>query len=149
MEQRAPDERPRVVSRPALISMVVYFALTVVAAGSMPFLPKTMFVFALPQTATIVPRFYVDGELTSWFLYEDFHGVEPDAVLESLQGTETSVLHKQYELRDWLRRHATDTPRPDDVPIEIRMEILTPLEGGGLERREWPVTTGTARRRSR
>lgn len=136
-------------SRPAALAFGAYLLAAVLGDDWMPLAHHTMFVFSLPQQATVVPYFLVNGHPEPITDYDDFEGIGPDDVDVTHVGFECSVEHKLFEQRAWLAEHARGSApaarQGAPVPVELGFWVMDIAADGRVSVTPHPVATGTAR----
>jgi hypothetical protein len=126
----------------------IYVTLALFTGEALPFVHFPFFQFSRSEGAVAVPVLLADGELASPEDFTDFSGIDPEKIDVTHIGLGSSVEHKFFEQRDWIRDHrAAPGAPPGPVAIEVGIRVLSIDEHGRLKTGTRVDVTGTARRR--
>jgi hypothetical protein len=133
--------------RVAVGSGVLYVVLALVAGGSLPFVERHMFRFAVMEGPVALPLLRVDGVDADCAALQAISGLSPDQVDVEHRGYQSSVEHKFAELRDCLAaRQAPAGAAPGPLRVELGLIILQHVNGE-LQVRERIDAVGAAEAR--
>lgn len=132
----------------APLAGAIYVALALTAGGALPFVHFPFFQFSHSEGAVAVPVLLADGELALPEDFTDFAGIDPEKIDVTHIGLGSSVEHKFFEQRDWIRDHrAAPSAPPGPVAIEVGIRVLSLDDQGRLKTGTRIDVAGTARRR--